>query len=64
MNTTAPALPLLLTVPQAAEALQMSPYTVRQMLRTGDLTGVKHGNHWRVPTAALNTWITNNTYTP
>ena len=64
MNTTAPAAPLLLTVPQAAEALQMSPYTVRQLLRTGELTGVKHGNHWRVPKTALTTWISQNTNTP
>ena len=33
-------------------------------IRTGELTGVKHGNHWRVPTAALTTWIDNHIYTP
>ena len=64
MSVTAPTAPLLLTVPQAAETLQMSPYTVRQMLRTGELTGVKHGNHWRVPKTALTTWITTHIYTP
>lgn len=42
----------------------MSPYTVRQMLRTGELTGVKHGNHWRVPKTALTTWINQHIYTP
>lgn len=60
----APVLPLLLTVPQVAEQLQVSEYVVRQMLRLGDLRGVKHGNHWRVPTAALTTWIDNHIYTP
>lgn len=61
---TAMTAPLLLTVPQVAEALQFSECTVRQMLRTGDLTGVKHGNHWRVPRAALTTWINQHIYTP
>ena len=56
--------PLLLTVPQAAEQLALSEYEVRRLLRLGDLRGVKHGRHWRIPTTALSTWIQDHTYTP
>ena len=62
MTTT--TAPLLLTVPQAAEALALSEYEVRRLLRLGDLRGVKHGRTWRVPATALTTWINAHTYTP
>ena len=39
----------LLTVNQAAEALQLDPSTVRRFLREGVLPGVKVGARWRVP---------------
>jgi excisionase family DNA binding protein len=43
----------LLTAEQAAERLQLTPYTVRVQLRTGKLRGIKRGRTWRVPESAL-----------
>ena len=39
----------LLTVNQAAEVLQLDPSTVRRFLREGQLSGVKLGSRWRLP---------------
>jgi excisionase family DNA binding protein len=48
----------LLTVDQAADALQMHPDTVRRMLREKRLPGVKLGlREWRVPAEALRRFI-------
>ncbi len=44
---------LLLTVEQAAERLQIKPYTVREHLKRGLLRGIKRGRLWRVPESAL-----------
>ena len=44
---------LLLTVEQAAERLQVGPFTVREQLRDGRLRGIKRGRLWRVPESAL-----------
>ena len=45
---------LLLTVEQAAERLQLAPFTVRKHLREGRLRGIKRGaKAWRIPESAL-----------
>lgn len=45
---------LLLTVEQAAERLQLAPFTVRKHLREGRLRGIKRGTKsWRIPESAL-----------
>ena len=45
---------LLLTVEQAAERLQLAPFTVRKQLREGRLRGIKRGaKSWRIPESAL-----------
>lgn len=42
-----------LTVEQAAERLQIAPYTLRDWLKSGRVSGVKIGRLWRVPPSAL-----------
>lgn len=44
---------MLLTVQQAAERLQLTPYTVREQLKRGTLRGIRRGRIWRVPESAL-----------
>ena len=44
---------MFLTVEQAAERLQMAPYTLRTHLKAGKLRGVKRGRVWRIPESAL-----------
>ena len=44
---------MLLTVEQAAERLQLAPFTVREQLKRGKLRGIKRGRVWRVPESAL-----------
>lgn len=43
----------LLTVEQAAQRLQLAPFTVREHLKKGKLRGIKRGRVWRVPESAL-----------
>lgn len=46
---TEPALEELYTVPQIAKMFQVTPYTVRVWLKSGDMRGIKVGNgRWRV----------------
>ena len=47
----------ILTVEQAAEKLQMSTRTTRDMLRLGKLPGRKIGRAWRVVDTDLERWI-------
>ncbi len=47
----------LLTPEQAAERLAVSPKTLRDWLRTGELKGVKVGRLWRVRPADLEAFI-------
>lgn len=48
----------MLTVNQVANRLNMNPYTVRELLRNGDLKGFKVMNsRWRVRISDLNTFI-------
>ena len=49
----------VLTVDGAAEFLGMSPYTIREMARRGDLPGRKIGKEWRFLREALVEWIRN-----
>lgn len=44
---------MLLTVEQAAQRLQLAPFTVREHLKSGKLRGLKRGRVWRVPESAL-----------
>ena len=44
---------MLLTVEQAAERLQVAQSTVRRLLASGDLRGIKRGRLWRIPESAL-----------
>ncbi len=47
----------ILTVPQAAEKLQMNPDIVRDYLRLGKMPGRKVGKAWRVLESDLELWI-------
>lgn len=47
------ALPLVLTVEQAGQLLQMPPDTVRKLLSAGRLPGRKVGREWRLSQQAL-----------
>lgn len=40
--------PALLTVAEVAQILRVAPVTVRRMILSGELPGVKIGNQWRV----------------
>ena len=44
---------MFLTVEQAAQRLQLTPYTVRKHLQAGKLRGLKRGSVWRIPESAL-----------
>ena len=46
-------LPDVLTTAEAAAALQVDPKTVRAMIRSGELRGIRCGRLIRVPKAAL-----------
>jgi excisionase family DNA binding protein len=47
----------ILTVPQAAEKLQLSPDIVREYLREGKLPGRKIGKVWRILESDLERWV-------
>ena len=49
----------LLTPKEAAEFLKLSEYTVKDMLRSGIIRGVKSGNRWRVRPEDLRNYINN-----
>ncbi len=38
----------VLTVPQAADMMQVKPETIRDYLRSGKLLGAKVGRDWRI----------------
>ncbi|MFF5791091.1 helix-turn-helix domain-containing protein [Paeniglutamicibacter sp. NPDC012692] len=55
----------LLGVDETAEQLDMHPQTVRELLRRGDLVGVKMPGlrgRWKVEPAAIDRFIRRNTY--
>lgn len=43
----------LYTPEEAAEILQVHPYTIRKWLRAGKIQGKKFGRVWRIPESAL-----------
>jgi excisionase family DNA binding protein len=47
----------LLTPDEVAERLQLSPFTVANMLRAGTLPGMKVGHLWRIRAADLDAFI-------
>ena len=53
--------PLLLTVSQTAERLNLSEKTVRRYISNGELPLVRIGSAIRVPEVALRKWIEDNT---
>jgi excisionase family DNA binding protein len=52
--------PLLLRVPEAAQALGTSRAHLYEILRAGDLPVVRLGRAVRVPASALRDWISKN----
>lgn len=50
----------LLTVKEVASYLQTSKQQVRKMIQSGELTAVQVGREYRVPAAALETWLEEN----
>ena len=49
--------PLLLTIPEAAEALALGERTVRRMLRSGALGEVRIGRAVRISTRSLEQFV-------
>jgi excisionase family DNA binding protein len=49
--------PQMLTPDDVAARLKMHRDTVRRLLRTGKIPGVKIGRAWRVPSDRLAKWI-------
>lgn len=49
--------PDILTPEQVADILQISAYTVRQMLREGQIRALKTGKLWRIPLGQLRRFI-------
>jgi excisionase family DNA binding protein len=47
-----------LTVEQAAGRLQVHPVTVRRLLASGELPGIRIGRQWRISPVALETLVT------
>lgn len=56
MTTTAVA-PLLLTVPQAAQALALSRSAVYRLIDRGEITAVHSGRAVRIPYSALQSYV-------
>lgn len=57
----------LLTVPETAERLRLHPETVRQMLRRGDLVGIKfssanRGGTWKVRESSIERFLRRHEY--
>jgi excisionase family DNA binding protein len=50
---------LAYTIPEAAQALQVHPETIRRHLANGNLPGRKVGGVWRIPRRGLNDWLNN-----
>ncbi len=53
------------TVEEAALRLKFSTPTVRRLLRTGELAGVKFGpRQWRIPASSINEYVSRHTGKP
>lgn len=46
-----------LSADEAAEMLNLHPRTVRRLLASGDLPGVRLGRQWRISAAALKAYM-------
>ena len=51
----------ILTVQQLAKYCQISDFTVRRALNSGDLQGLKFGNSWRIEGQEARRWIASKT---
>lgn len=49
--------PAVLTTRQAAQALRCHPKTVRGLCQSGKLRAIKLGSEWRIPTEALEDFV-------
>lgn len=49
---------LTLTIPEAAEALGISPWLVRRAVRDGTLPHIQIGRRVLIPRKALDRWLT------
>lgn len=49
--------PTVVTTAQAAQYLKCNPKTVRKLCRQGDIRAVKLGADWRIPTEALDEFV-------
>ena len=47
----------ILTVEQAAEKLQLTPKTLRKLLKEGKMPGRKVGRAWRVVETDIERWV-------
>lgn len=56
-STTGEAAKEVLNAEEAAELLEVNPYTVRQKARLGELPGRKVGKEWRFSRTALLEWL-------
>lgn len=45
-----------LTVEEVSKELNLSPYTVREMLRDGEMPGHKFGTKWRINKTEYEEW--------
>lgn len=52
---------LLLTIPEAAEALRLGTSSVKQMVRSGELPVVRYGRAVRIPRTGLEQWVASRT---
>ena len=52
---------LLLTIPEAAEALRLGTSSVKQMIRSGELPIVRYGRAVRIPRSGLEQWVASRT---
>ncbi|MBT8200635.1 MAG: helix-turn-helix domain-containing protein [Acidimicrobiia bacterium] len=46
-----------LSVADICEYMDVSPYVVTRMIRSGDLPGVKFGREWRISTTDFETYL-------
>jgi len=55
---------VLLTVPEAARRLSISPSTIYQAIQRGEFPCVKFGRYGRVPVEAMDQWVESQTKRP
>jgi excisionase family DNA binding protein len=50
-------LPELSTVKQVADFLQVHEMTIRRVIKSGELKGLRVGKNWRIEKQSLNDWL-------